>query len=350
MDPKERWAYLFIQAVPCGYRCRHCFFAPSKKYKAIPYERIIDMVQPFVDFRGNEKSPYGNLAVHVGDCALNHPNLPDLVAYMQPLNIDGWLSIASNGFRQRTGAQWQAYLAALRGAGTEYLEFTLYGKQATHDWFAGRKGSFTAIQSLAKMWLEIGGKTGWSLVIHKNNLTELGEIRAEIMKNYLAECPVWLWAYSGWGAGANELRIEQKDLEQLDPAIQAELSHVKSESEWVKELSSADEPAFSNDPQVMRIVLDSSGQVKIPYTKVRGGQDGVSCDCLSTDIVEEIMVKWQKAYGAWRASYPSLGRLCQNYSDRQSKKLYDKGSVIRKWSGSFEDEHFGNPEMSWTRA
>ena len=339
MDHKDRWVFLFIQVVPCSYRCKHCFFAPSKKYKAISYERIIDMLQPFVDFRGSKKSPYGNIAVHLGDCALNHLNLPELVAYMKPLNIDGWLSIASNGFRRRTVEQWQAYLAALREAGTEYLEFTLYGRQATHDWFAGRQGSHTAIHSLAKMWRETGGKSAWSLVVHKHNLAELGQIRDEIGENYQAECPVWLWSYAGWGAGANELRIEQKDLEQLDLAIQAELSHVKTEAGWAEELSGADDPAFSNDPQVMRIVVDSSRQVKIPYTKVSGGHDGLSCDCLATDAVEDIMIKWQKAYEAWQASYPSIGQLCQKYSDEKSEKLYDKGSVIRKWSGAFEDEH-----------
>jgi hypothetical protein len=340
MVEQTRWVFLFMQAVPCSYFCKHCFFAPTKNYKVVPYEQIIQRMQPFVDLRGNERSLYGNIAAHLDDCALNHPDLPSWVAYLKLHHVEGWQSIPADGFRRRTNEQWSSYLRVIKAAGTEIFEFTLYGgKPTTHDWFTGRKGSYAAIHSLAKMWHAVGGKTLWSLFIHKNNLQELGEIRNSIRNDYQTECPVRLWSFSGWGATQDELRIEKRDLELVDPFIRNELRDIRSEAEWVKELSNTDEPAFPKDPQVIRLVIDGSGQVKIPYTKATGGLDGIACGCSSTDAVDKIMNQWQKAYDTWRNWYPNTGVLCQEYGNSNNEKLYDRGSMIRKWGGAYEVMH-----------
>jgi hypothetical protein len=130
--------------------------------------------------------------------------------------------------------------------------------------------------------------------------------------------------------------MEEKDLELVDLSIRNELSDFRTEREWARDLVNSDAPAFSKDPNVIRMVIDKAGQVKIPYITVSGGHDGLQCGNLYVDTVDGIVGKWQKAYGAWQDRYPGVGALCREFGDENNLKLYDRGSMIRKWSGCFE--------------
>jgi len=140
------------------------------------------LVEPFVHLRDAHRAPYGNLAVFLGDCPLNYHALAGGVRYLRERNIEGWYSIPVNGFRLRPVEQWRPYLEGIRAAGAEILEFTLYGRHDTHDWFARRPRDYAAIGELARLWRqEMGGRTSWSVFVHKANLHELDELHAEIL-------------------------------------------------------------------------------------------------------------------------------------------------------------------------
>jgi len=334
----DRWVFLLIQAVPCSYYCKHCLFAPSKHFKAMSGSNVIGAIQPFVDFLQNAQSPYQHIAVHVGDCALNLDDFPTVVRFLKEHNIEGWKSIASDGFRRRTWQSWMSYLQELRQAGTEILEFSLYGRHRTHDWFAGVKGSYKAIHSLAELWHRVDGKTLWGIFVHKRNLTEVSKLCFELRERYGAECSVATWSFLGWGVQIENLRIEKRDLEQLDSLLVNNLGELKTEREWMDELCRSDVSPFPETPRVIRLAIDPAGQVRIPYTAVGSGLNGLLCGNMSSMSVADIMEQWQRTYQTWLDVYPAVGHLCHKYGDARNERLYDRQSVIRKWCAAFEAE------------
>ena len=335
----SRWLFLFIRAIPCSYFCKHCLFAPSKRFKAMEYNTIVSAIQPFVTFQQKSRyAPYQDLAVYVGDCALNCQDFPKVVRFLKTHRIEGWQSVASDGFRKRSRQEWLSYLQDLKRAGTEILEFSLYGRGDTHDWFAGFRGSYEALHTVAGLWYEMGGRVLWSIFIHKRNLAELPHLRQELREKHRAESDIVVWGYLGWGTRIEELRIEKQDLEKLDGLSRKEIAHLKTEREWVGILGQSGEPPFSPAPDVIRLAIDGSGEVKIPYITAISGLDGISCGNVLSMPVTAVLEKWEQIYTAWVSAYPSVGYLCQNYGDVGNEHLYDEQSVIRKWCAAFESD------------
>lgn len=335
MNSDDRWLFLFLKSTPCSCRCKHCDFAVSDAFASAKFAAGIQYVQPFVIARDTSTVPYNKMAVLFGDAPLNYSNLCDALAYLKQHEIEGWLSIPANGFRFQSDDKWLPLLETIRRAGTQILEFTLYGKKETHDWFAGRKGDYAAIHSLAHLWHELGGKTSWSIFVHKNNLTELTEIRSEILQTYGEPCMATLWAYLGHGTNLEHLRLERDDLNRVDQTVQADLESLKSESEWVAHLNTSEEPAFPADPCVMHVVVDGEGNTAIPYTRSAKGHRGIVIGRLPQSISSFIQT-WKREYQAWRNVYPPVRELCRVYGNPAGTKMYDRKSVVRKWCHTFE--------------
>ena len=338
MTSVNRWLLLFLRAIPCSYACKHCLFAPQKRFKAMVHVEVMEAIQAFSSLlEGKATAPYyQNMAVYVGDCALNFDGFPQVVSFLKTHHIEGWQSVAANGFHRRPYQEWKAYLQALREAGTEVLEFSLYGLPETHDWFAGYPGSYEDIQKVAALWYEIGGEVLWSIFVHKRNLNEVSTLRRELQTRYGAEGEVVVWDYLGWGAYSEALRIEATDLQVLDEASKKLLRGLKTEGEWIAALQREDALPFGLSPGVIQLVVEKSGDVKMPYTTVSSGLEGEVIGNVFREPVDEVLNRWEKRYAAWAASYPSVGELCRRYGDESNKRLYNKRSIVRKWSAAFE--------------
>jgi len=336
----NRWLFLFIRAIPCSYSCKHCLFAPSKRFKAMSYDVIVRVIKPFAALLQEESKciAYQNLAVYVGDCALNCEEFPKVVEFLKTHHIEGWQSVAADGFRNRSRQEWVSYLRALKQAGTEMLEFSLYGQLETHDWFAGFSGSYEGIHTVANLWYEMGGKVLWSIFVHKRNLVEVPYLREALREKYGVESDIVVWEYLGWGAHSDNLRIDSEDFERLDEASQSALVHLMPEYEWIEKLRQSDISPFASEPLVIHFSIDKSGVVKVPYTTVRGGLDGFSLGNVFSEPAADILYRWEQFYRMWANSYPSIGELCRKYGDKGNKRLYSRNSIIRKWCAAFETQ------------
>ena len=306
------------------------------------YSEVIKAIQPFsslLEDRGVQPSSYyQSMAVYIGDCALNFDDFPKVVLFLKTHHIEGWRSVAVNGFHKRPDREWKWYLQALREAGTEMLEFSLYGLPKTHDWFAGYPGSYEDIQKVAELWYEIGGEVLWSIFVHKQNLKEIAELRRELQTKYSAEGEVVVWDYLGWGAYSEALRIEAGDLQALGEMSKRFLGDLKTEGEWIEELKQEETRPFRLKPGVIQLAVEKSGDVKMPYTTVGSGLEGEVIGNVFREPVGEVLSRWEKHYAAWAGSYPSVGELCRKYGDENNQRLYNKRSVVRKWCAAFESQ------------
>lgn len=345
-DYSADWLFLFIQAVPCTYACKHCLFAPDKQFKAMAYEEIVQVIEPFVALLKSKDTPYDQVATHVGDCALNHKDCAKVANYLRENDIEGWQSLPADGFARLNHKAWLARLTSLHDAGTAYLEFTLYGRQEVHDWFAGYAGSFQEIHMLAEMWRGLGGKTVWTIFAHKHNLTDLAPLRKAINETFSTGYSIRTWSFSGGGAQIEDLRIEQSDFDLLDQPIQEELSNCLTASEWVERLGDVHDPPFAEHPRIVRLAVNHMGAVKIPYTSASGGHDGIDCGDLLKQSGAGILYQWKQNYSIWQSSYPTIASLCQAYSDPINQKRYNRRSIVRKWSWFLSKHLKGTIKMS----
>ena len=311
-------------------------FAPSKRFKAMPYDTVVKVIEPFANLSRQEGAPFQNLAVYVGDCALNLDDFPQIAKYLKENKVEGWQSVAADGFRRRSLEDWTSYLQALRQAGTEILEFSLYGKQAIHDWFAGFPGSYASLHRVAKLWQAIGGQVLWSIFVHKRNVKDISDLQNILEEQYGTRGEVAVWEYVGWGAHSDHLRIDQEDLKALDAASQKALAHLKTEKEWVEVLAQKDEPPFEAEPRVIHVSVDRSGEARIPYTTVTQGLDGARAGNIFIERPERILERWESFYKKWANSCPTIADLCHKYGDEDNRRLYSQRSVIRKWCAKWE--------------
>ncbi len=334
------WLLLFVRAIPCSYACKHCLFAPQKRFKAMTHFEVTEAIRRFYNPLGGATEPlpyYRNLAVYVGDAALNFDDFPKVVSFLKEHGIEGWQSVAADGFRKRSHEEWKPYLQALRGAGTEVLEFSLYGLPKTHDWFAGYSGSYEDIRTVAEIWYEMGGEVLWSIFVHKRNLKEIAPLREDLRAKYGADAEVVLWDYLGWGAYSEALRVEEEDLQAMDEASKKFLKGVKTEREWIEQLEHMEARPFSLSPPVIQLAVEKSGEVGMPYTTVRGGLEGEVVGNVFVEPIADVFERWGQLYAEWVDSYPSVGELCRKYGDKSNRRLYNKASIIRKWCAAFEN-------------
>lgn len=331
MAAHERWLMFFIRAAACGCRCRHCDFAVGGAHPVLPMAAIEGMLGPFIEARNCAAAPFGNLCAVLSDSPLNYQAFPVYAAYLKRHAIEGFGSIAANGFHFRSGPEWESYLRSIRSAGTEYLEFTFYGDRETHDAFAGRKGDFDAIHDLATRWQELGGKVNApSVMVHKQNIRSLPDLRRALSERFQAPCGARLWSYLGHADRAEDLRPDEGDLSALDGETIECLGAVKPEREWMRELAGVAEKPYSSAGPVIHVAVDHLGNATIPYAEPRLGLQGRPFDRLPTDSAITFIERREAAHARWLEALPPTGELAERYGDPAGSKLYD-ASIKSKW-------------------
>lgn len=327
----QRFLFLFIKAAPCFCRCQHCDFAVDAPYQPAAFDQLKLLIQPFVDYHDTGSAPYTAIAAPLADSPLNNPDLAVWNSYLRDHEIEGWYSLAVNGFRLMTADQWPRVLEPLRAAGTEILELTLYGTTDTHDWFAGRPRDFAGIRTLAEVWRSLGGQMMWALFAHKRNLDQIGSLRDWLRDTFDTTCEVDHWGFLGHANQIEDLRLEHTDLDRLDDAARANLGHLKPESAWVQTLADSTDAPFAAQPPVIHMVVESDGTLRLPYTPAAQGHQGIVIGNILADPVDRVMEAWTTAFAEWLSAFPKLGTLSQTYGDPAGTRLYDFASIKRKW-------------------
>jgi MoaA/NifB/PqqE/SkfB family radical SAM enzyme len=229
MADAPEWLLVFVRVSACACRCRHCDFDAPGTDVAIPVEGMIELLTPHVEAQA------GRLAVVFRDAPLADPDLPRRIRWLRERDVEGWLSIPANGFPHRPADEWRAFLREIRAAGTEYLEFTLYGLAGTHDRFAGRPGDFDALLDTGRLWRNLGGRNLFAIVPHAENLEEIEALRSLVNEEFGEPCRPAPFTDQGRGA---------------------EIAHLRSDAAEVAKLFELDSLPTAQVPPVRRIVME----------------------------------------------------------------------------------------------
>jgi MoaA/NifB/PqqE/SkfB family radical SAM enzyme len=193
--------------MPCTNRCRHCWTQGSVTHQRVPARQVRFVLEKLADLR----STTPQLGFFLYDEPTNHPQFIEIMERAVQLElIDDQFFLPTNGsiLAQAPDDTWER----LRNTGCDYLQFTVYGLEQTHDRFAGRKGAFQNIVTAARRANEFG--IGWyaGVILHQGSVSELPDAIAYVRGlDPTGESRVgWFpFLWQGRGRDAERVRIDE---------------------------------------------------------------------------------------------------------------------------------------------
>lgn len=256
-----------IHAMPCTNRCRHCWALGEPGRDFMDTETVVGLLEQVAGLR--------RYATDVFHFFFFEPTIhPDFVRIFReaarleliwdrfffPTNGAGLGDLSENAWRD------------LVHAGLEYLQFTLFGLESTHDRFAGRKGAFTGIVEAASAANRHGITWIVGTVVHPDNLGELEEIRDRFKQLGAENSGTFTYAWQGRGMGLK--RLHEADLERLPERVRSHLSKIYApEREIIKRIFD-DDDLGSNRPFSCACELTSFEVFPDMNVYMGGGCDG----------------------------------------------------------------------------
>jgi MoaA/NifB/PqqE/SkfB family radical SAM enzyme len=199
-----------------------------------------------------------------------HPGFLRIFGRMSKLGlIPEYFFMATNGagLARRPDEEWQA----LKSLGFDWLSFTLYGFEESHDRFAGRKGSYQDImQTIERANAhEINWYAG--VLLHKGNVSEVETLVPRLKEMGAKTAGVFP---AMWQGRAMELaRLDRADIEKLPERLRTRFSGTLLTEREIKERILADDAIDSRtaaECSCKGIVLEVEPDLSV-YT-------GASCD------------------------------------------------------------------------
>lgn len=225
---------LDIHAAPCTNHCRHCWIRGSNLHSTVPARQVVFILEKLSELRSH--IPYCSFFLY--DEPTAHPDFLDIMDAADGLGLIGDSSfLATNGSVLATSPE--PYWERLRGTGLKLLQLTVYGQEATHDLFAGRKGAFrdiiTTIHRADTHHLE------WTagVIIHDGNASELHQTMRDLRAlDPGGRAAIGSFVFSWQGRGRDAGRIHKDQYDALFPDRDRSKSLFLSEREAIDRILS----------------------------------------------------------------------------------------------------------------
>lgn len=204
----------------CPNRCKHCWIGHSDNGK-LTEEDLIFVAQAFRPFA--EKTEIFDW-YREPDFKDNYRQLWTLRTELSD-EVTPHFELASV-FRLVRDASYVKWLFSL---GVKAVQLTLFGKEATTDFYTGRRNAYKEILQAADILIDNGISPRFQVFVNKSNIAELPSIEKLIFeKNYAERCKsneklFSCFVHQGSCDGENEklydIRITPDDLEKLPPLL-----------------------------------------------------------------------------------------------------------------------------------
>ena len=201
----------------CNFKCSHCY--NYDRSKAPPKELIQDMLTDSEIIQIiKEVSDLGGLYLNLsGGEVLTHPSLITFIKYAKTLNL--LVKLKTNG-----ALLTPIKIQNLYDNGLDGLDLSLYGdNEQTYKEFTSSKNYDEVIEGL-KLSKKVGLDTYVSIILHKNNVTQLGsmiEMCEEIEVPYQVSYEVTKRYDDSTGSRDHEI-----DLDQFEELLKGKYSHL----------------------------------------------------------------------------------------------------------------------------
>lgn len=264
-------------------------------------------------------------------------NHPDIVRIWEMFSVREYVAttelMATNGARIARDKSWASLLRDLKRLGLKVVQLTLYGVQATHDWFAGDEGAYRDMIACAQRCTAAGLKVNWVFMLHTRNSGQLRDLYNLVGK--ITPVPERLapqiFSYAGRARRCEHLRPTWGHIEELnlDADVVQTMSRIyKAEKEWVT-LARNDllgtEQVFPDG--MVPLVIDGEMNVYVAWVNPLF-RLGVLRDGLTSLYDVYVQDNFPGAQYLHSAGFSELGRM---HGDPESEGLHTFTSVWTKW-------------------
>jgi len=349
----------------CPNACRHCYLGRPAG-PALPLDEVRRVVAEFRQYvRPGEPEPaFPHIRVATW---IWEPDYAD--DYRQLYNLERELSDGDPP-RFELLSVWRlardpAYAEWAKSVGPDTCQVTLFGTQATNDWFYRRRGAFQDCVTATECLLEVGMKPRWQLFFTRRILPELDDLRRLVDRLSLRERVQAL-------GGEFDLFLhlpgpdgEARKIEHLRPTaeevggIPAELltasrKHFgrdvlwRTEAELIGEIEEREDPSPCGLGPVDQFWFLVRNNLDV-YTNLGLMEPGWKLGSLATDSVDSVVETLESKHplGYRLAHSLSAGDLASRFGDPESTRLYtDAGDLESLWLARLVAETSGGSELA----
>jgi hypothetical protein len=165
---------------------------------------------------------------------LHHPEILQLMTHMETLGNRSLTGFSSDCWRIAHDPDWESLLDGLRQRQCRPFQITLYGMEETHDWFAGRQGSFAATSLAVDRVLAKGIGLWWGVLLHERNASEVDEVlRWTEEKAPGTRAQIQTISFSGRGEECADLALHPHSLALLSSEARSRIGReLRTDREW----------------------------------------------------------------------------------------------------------------------
>lgn len=305
---------IFSLNVPCCNKCRYCLLSWDGTIIGTSYNRSLSFARKFYEWLKNNHSNL-SFSYYFG-YSMDHPNLFDVIKFLQETNSPGGKFLQFDGMKKRTNEELNEFLEKLKESGIETLNFTIYGKKEFHDRFAGRIGDFNLMINTINIAKEKNIKVEVGIPVIKENINQLTEL-VDLISNKNIRVSLFTPHCGGKGIFLYDSKITIDDYESLDDHIKKlfNRNNNKTQSEWLLN------PPKEVENRVLTLSLTKE-----------------NIDELESKDFEDIIKSLEEQDEKYYSIIPSFNELLTKYCDKNDNKLYTKKDLYMIYRKKYIDE------------
>ena len=230
--------------------------------------------------------------------SMEHPELDSALAFLRRMGSPQAEYLQCDGMRMRDEAECADLMRMLRDEGVEYVDFTVYGAEAYHDRFAGRKGDFALVRRMLRAAADAGLETSAGIPLTQENAAGIDGLTQTLEAGRIF---LFIPHEEGRGVSLDAIRMTERDLDLLSEQSRRLLNPeiFRTEREWLA-------GAYREETKrTLLITLRNDNMQRYE------GMD-------FSAILDEV----EALDDAYYAAFPSFFELAARYGDPNGERLY----------------------------
>ena len=216
--------------VPCASHCRYCLLCWDGRPTGAPWERSAAFAKTFADWMRTHRQEV-SFQFAFG-YSMEHPALREAIRFLREIGSPQAKYLQCDGMRMRDEAECADLMRMLRDEGVEHVNFTVYGAEAYHDRFAGRKGDFALVRRMLRVAADAGLETSAGIPLTQENAAGIDGLTQTLEAGRIF---LFIPHEEGRGVSLDAIRMTERDLDLLSEQSRRLLNPeiFRTEREWL---------------------------------------------------------------------------------------------------------------------
>lgn len=227
---KTESVLLQTHCVPCASHCRYCLLCWDGRPVGAPWEQSAAFAKTFAAWMRTHRQEV-SFKFAFG-YSMEHPALREAIRFLREIGSPQAKYLQCDGMRMRDEAECADLMRMLRDEGVEHVNFTVYGAEAYHNRFAGRKGDFALIRRMLRAAADAGLETSAGIPLTQENAADIDDLTQTLEAGRIF---LLIPHEEGRGVSLDAVRMTERDLKKLSEKSRRLLNPeiFRTEREWL---------------------------------------------------------------------------------------------------------------------